>query len=51
MTHTDTLNTLSALRTALIERTEPTADLAEQSANGVELYARFGDEMASIQPC
>lgn len=29
----------------------PTADLAEQSANGIELYARFGDEMASIQPC
>ena len=32
MTHTDTLNTLSALRTALIERTEPTADLAERTA-------------------
>lgn len=32
------------------ERITPTADLAKQSANGVELYARFGDEMASIQP-
>ena len=32
MTHTDTLNTLSALRTALIERTEPTADLAVRTA-------------------
>lgn len=30
---------------------QPAPDLAEQSANGVELYARFGDEMASIQPC
>ena len=26
MTHTDTLDTLSALRTALIERVEPTAE-------------------------
>lgn len=25
----------------------PAADLAEQSANGIELYARFGDRMAS----
>ena len=32
MTHTDTLNTLSALRTALIERAEPTAELAERTA-------------------
>lgn len=32
MTHTDTLDTLSALRVALIERAEPTADLAERTA-------------------
>lgn len=32
MTHHDTLNTLSALRAALIERAEPTAELAERTA-------------------
>ena len=39
MTHTDTLNTLSALRTALIERTEPTADLAERTLARIALAA------------
>ena len=33
MTHTDTLDTLSALRTALIEHAEPTAELAERTAH------------------
>ena len=28
---------------------DPAPDLAEQSSNGVELYARFGDRMGSLR--
>ena len=30
------------------ERFSPAADLIEQSANGVELYTRFGDFMGKV---